>query len=156
MRTVTALVACALILGAVGCADMKKSIGEAKGLTDQFLQSQMAGGDLQKTLPFYSPKFFEAAGGKDKWQGELESTARYYGPVKSWSYYTEFKYENKVGTNEALPGRKVELKVDVVCEKATAVEEFTLYKPADGSSGWVIIAHHITPKNPLTATRPAP
>ena len=141
-----------VLVGLVGCGQMSKAVKDAKAATDQFFQTRMAGGDMQKTLACYTPQFFEAAGGQDKWQGELEAVGRYYGPVKSWSYQFDYHWEKNTA------GEQVKLTADVVCEKGAAVEAFTLLKAPGDNSPWLILAHHIQPKNAAAqtpATRPA-
>ncbi len=143
----------------VGCPGMKKAIGEARNRANQFYQARQAG-TLDQAMNFYHASVFAdpRAGGKEGWKKQMEAFAEHYGRVKSWVYYPEFDYKAKVGTNEQWPGKQVSLKVDVVGEKMTAVEELTWYKPADGSSDWVIIRHKWTPKGGTVApvTQPQP
>jgi hypothetical protein len=145
MRTTCAIVLCALVLSTAGCPGMAKSIAEGKTACNRFYQSRQAGGDLETTLAFYSPKYL-ANVGKAKVRDMLEAKKETLGDVKSWTYFTDYKFQNKVGTSEPNPGRTVELKLEVTYDRGTAIEEVTMYKPADGSADWLVLAHTIAAK----------
>ena len=159
--------ACLVALGLLGLAiavwamvadadhSMKKNVADAKAVADQFYKSRQAGGDLDKALGFYMPQFF-VVNNRDEWKGKLENVRTVLGDVKSWSYHPGFNVESKASTDSPLRGTWVKLTVDVTFTGGATNEELTLFKPSDGSAGYLIYGHTYEGKPTQAASPPTP